>query len=663
MELSTEIRQVVFTVKGRCQMCYTCVRECPAKAIRISNGQAEVIPERCIACGICTQVCRRQAKVYLRSSDRVMSFIHSPQTVVAIVDSSFPAEFDRIDYMVLVGMLRTLGFDKVTEDAFGSEIVADKYREELIDGPFKPGISANCPAVVYFVKQFYSDFAPQLAEILDPAEAMAKVVRSRYGEKIKVVYIGPCIARKTQTRHLDETLTFVELRRLFRDKGINPQQVEPSEFDPPWGEKGAIFATGIGMLKTIGLDDNILGGNIIVGTGPQEFQEALKEYKAGLIRDKYLNLLCCKGCIMGPGMSNHERLFYKKEQIGKYVKRRLQPYSHVLLQEEKWKSRSVSLVKKHTANNQRLPTPHRNTIIKALHETGKTSPDDMLDCKACGYNSCVEHAIAIVHGLAEPEMCLPYTISKLHKMVDELEVSNKKLATVQNALKQSEKLASMGQLSAGIAHELNNPLGVVIMYANLLLEETSLDSDLCKDLTLIVEQAERCKKIVSGLLNFARKSQVKYEEVDLPTLIRQSFASLIIPENIEIEVVEETTLRNAQIDTEQLTQALNNLQKNAFEAMPQGGKLTIKTEGTQDNIRISISDTGHGIPEEVANKVFEPFFTTKPVGKGTGLGLATTYGIIKMHKGKISVVSNCNPEKGPVGTTFFIDLPRYRTSG
>ena len=144
----------------------------------------------------------------------------------------------------------------------------------------------------------------------------------------------------------------------------------------------------------------------------------------------------------------------------------------------------------------------------------KNTEKDHLNCGACGYDTCVEHAIAITEGLAETEMCLPYAIEKLHHSIDELNLSNEKLASTQMALKQSEKLASMGQLSAGIAHELNNPLGVITMYSNILKDEAPQDDPIQEDLELIVEQANRCKKIVSGLLNFARKNQVKLSETD-----------------------------------------------------------------------------------------------------------------------------------------------------
>jgi signal transduction histidine kinase len=258
-------------------------------------------------------------------------------------------------------------------------------------------------------------------------------------------------------------------------------------------------------------------------------------------------------------------------------------------------------------------------------------------------------------------MCLPYAIEKLHNSVEELNESNEKLATTQQALKHSEKLASMGQLSAGIAHELNNPLGVITMYSNILKDETPKDSELYQDLTLIVEQTERCKNIVGGLLNFARKNQVRHSEVNLADFIRKSMESIINNGKVAVNFEDRTTNPVAMIDPEQMIQVLTNLEKNAVEAMPDGGDLIILLEEKNENMKISISDTGTGIKPEHMDKLFTPFFTTKEVGKGTGLGLPLVYGIVKMHKGKIRVKSNHDPAKGPTGTTFIIELPREKT--
>jgi len=215
----------------------------------------------------------------------------------------------------------------------------------------------------------------------------------------------------------------------------------------------------------------------------------------------------------------------------------------------------------------------------------------------------------------------------------------------------------MGQLSAGIAHELNNPLGVITMYSNLLLDEIT-DETTKNDLQLIVEQTDRCRKIVGGLLNFARKNQVRLVETQLEKFVGHSIQSIIRPENVCILFTVDMQDPYVFLDADQMMQVLTNLEKNAVEAMPQGGELKISLTEQSDDVVIAISDTGTGISKENMEKVFTPFFTTKEVGKGTGLGLPLCYGIVKMHRGKIDVASNDNPEKGPTGTTFTIKIPR-----
>jgi signal transduction histidine kinase len=196
------------------------------------------------------------------------------------------------------------------------------------------------------------------------------------------------------------------------------------------------------------------------------------------------------------------------------------------------------------------------------------------------------------------------------------------------------------------------------MYTNILKDETSPDSPLYNDLQLIAEQAERCRKIVGGLLNFARKNQVQLVETNMVDFVSRSIDAIIRPENVEVKVENRISDPIAKIDKDQMMQVLTNLEKNSVEAMPKGGLLKIMLTGSDHEVEIAVSDTGTGIREEHMDKIFTPFFTTKEVGKGTGLGLPLIYGIVKMHRGQINVVSNADPWKGPTGTTFTIKLPR-----
>ena len=654
----TLLKKLVTTIPDRCRVCYTCVRECPAKAIRIVNGQAEVMHERCIGCGNCVKVCSQNAKSYLNEEKEVLALLKSGQPVAALIAPSFPAEFgDLADPHELVGILRAIGFSYVCEVGFGADLVARAFSEIFSNEEHPAVISSDCPAVVYFVRQYHPDLVPALAKIASPMVAMNRVVRKKYGKNVRTVFIGPCISKKAESDEIDHVLTFMELRHILKNKGIKPGQVQPSEFDPPLAGRGLIFAVKRGMLQTINIPEDLFDGNVLVAEGKVNFPAAIDEFEQGAIADQHLELLCCEGCLMGPGMSPDGKRYARRALIGNYVRGRIHQQDSESWTREMEEYSSLDLSQTFTPVDRRIDLPSPAKIRKVLVSIGKGNPQDHLNCGACGYDSCESHAIAIAQGLAEVDMCLPYTIEKMHRSIQDLNFSNEKLAKVQQALKHSEKLAHMGQLSAGIAHELNNPLGVVIMYANILLDECENDQ-IKQDLGLIVAQADRCKKIVGNLLNFARKNQVRLEEVNLVRLAQESLNSVIIPDRIKTMI--DNRVKNAitYVDQEQIMQVLTNLIKNSVDAMPGTGFLTILVESEGDFFSLSVKDTGTGISPHNMEKVFTPFFTTKEIGKGTGLGLATTYGIIKMHKGKIEVESNNDPAKGPTGTCFKILLPR-----
>lgn len=659
MPVNNRNNALVYTIEDRCRVCYTCVRECPARAIQIIRGQAQVINDRCIACGNCTKVCSQGAKVYQKSIQDVITLPQNNKKVIAIIAPSFPAEFDDLDnHKQFVGMIKALGFNYVLEVSFGADLIAREYKK-LFQDSSTFHISSDCPAIARYIELYYPHLVENLAPIESPMVAISKVARMMYGDDTKIVFIGPCLAKKEETDLVDEVLTFTELRELFKEKGISPKSSLSSDFDPPYSGKGSIFPISRGLVQTADIEDDIINGNVIIADGKKAFQEAVKEFDSGTIHT-HLELLCCEGCVMGPGMSPNGNLYKRNSLVSNYVKEKINTYDEKSWEEDILEYSKIDFSTKHTVNDQRLPRPTQDQINDILQKMGKSTPEDHLNCGACGYDTCEEHAIAIIEGLAENEMCLPYTIDKLHSSIQELAVSNDKLVSVQQALNQSEKLANMGQLSAGIAHELNNPLGVIIMYSNILLEECPKDSQMMKDLKLIVEQGNRCKKIVGGLLNFARKNQVNKKEIDIKKIIKLSLSSVIIPQNIDIKTSFKLNSPIIALDKEQIVQSFSNLMKNGIEAMQSGGKLNIQVSEHNENMTISISDTGHGIEQNDLDKIFEPFYTTKEIGIGTGLGLATTYGIIKMHKGNITVESNTDKNKGETGTTFTITLPKNK---
>ncbi len=315
---------LVYTVKCRCRVCYTCVRECPVKAIKIINGQAEVITERCIACGNCVKVCSQGAKAYYGSIEAVEVLLESNQKTVACVAPAFPAEFSEInDYRIFVGMVKSLGFDYVVEVSFGADLVAKEYKKLLNNGENYPIISSDCPAIVNYISYYHPDLVNFLAPVATPIMATARIVRQKYGKDTKIVFIGPCVAKKAESKETDEVLTFTELRSMFERFKITPESVEARDFDPPASGKGAIFPISRGLLRNAEKPESLSESDIIVTHGYNNFREAIEELKAGEVDVKYLELLCCDGCIMGPGMSKGGRRFMRRTVVTNYVRTKL----------------------------------------------------------------------------------------------------------------------------------------------------------------------------------------------------------------------------------------------------------------------------------------------------------------------------------------------------
>ncbi len=244
-----------------------------------------------------------------------------------------------------------------------------------------------------------------------------------------------------------------------------------------------------------------------------------------------------------------------------------------------------------------------------------------------------------------------------NQMASELDVREKVLKETQGALVQSEKMSAFGQLSAGIAHEIKNPLAGILGFAQLSLRKVDVNNPLHKNLTIIEKETKRCKNIIANLLKFSRQDKVALCRTDITQVVQD--AVTIVDHQLGIHQVRiesdlESSLPEIMANGNQIQQVLMNLFINAQQAMEgKPGLVRISTRRLDSEcIQIRLEDDGPGIPAEIQSHIFEPFYTTKPAGTGTGLGLSVTYGIIKDHKGTIEVES----EPGQ-GATFIITLP------
>jgi signal transduction histidine kinase/iron only hydrogenase large subunit-like protein len=655
------------TVKDRCHVCYTCVRGCPAKAIRILDRQAEIVQDRCIGCGNCVRVCGRGAKKVVNTIPDVEALLASQPRVAALIAPSFPAEFYDLvgdhDPGVFVGMLRALGFSLVTEVGFGADLVARSYRH-LLDhrSAGQRYIATTCPAVVGYIERYWPQLLDHLAPIVSPMVAMARVLRNLHGPQLRTVFIGPCLAKKVEASmgelegEVDAVITFAELRTMFLSHPTTA--AVPSDFDPPHPGIGTLFPLNRGLFQAAGISEDLSNSEVVAAHGgPASFVSAVEEFAGGDLDAGLVEVLCCNGCVSGPGMTTHEKAFRRRARIANYANETKRARDADAWKRDMDRFATLDLSRTFHPFDQRTAMPSEEEIRNILRGMGKEEEGDQLDCKACGYATCREHAVAIYRGLAESQMCLPYVIERFDHTVRQLSDSNQQLESTQEQLMHSERLASMGQLAAGVAHELNNPLGVVLLYAHLLHDEAGEASGIRKELTLISDQATRCKRIVSDLLDFARENKLLLEQISVEELIKRSLAGLPLPPSVAIACDFRHIHPECEVDPSQMIQVLTNLYSNAFAAMPDGGTLTIATNEEGERLVIGVHDTGTGIPPENMKHIFQPFFTTKQIGKGTGLGLAVVYGIVKMHRGDIAIESNADASRGPTWTRFKVSFP------
>ena len=312
-----------------------------------------------------------------------------------------------------------------------------------------------------------------------------------------------------------------------------------------------------------------------------------------------------------------------------------------------------------------MPDMNGLEVLEAVHQlqpemevlmmTGFGTVETAVSAMKKGAYDFIQKPFDLGELLALVDKCLEK--SGLRTLIQELREAKKKLEETQAQLIQAEKLASIGQLAAGVAHELNNPMSGIMGFTQLLLEGKTLSEQQRRDLETIYAQSQRCRTIIQNLLQFSRRQDPKKAELDLGLalqatidLVKYDFSS----SGIALDAHIPETLPRLFGDPQQLQQVFLNLLVNARQALNGRPKsqvmIDVSLEGVEVVVRVK--DNGPGIPKEIVGKVFDPFFTTKPVGQGTGLGLSICHGIIQQHQGSIEVESD-----GSTGTTFVVRLP------
>ncbi len=501
-----------------CIKCYSCVRICPVKAIRVdvANELPSIIPERCIGCGSCYRACSPHAISYRSSIEETRALLSSDEKVAAICDPAISGEFhDITDYRKFVEMIRQLGFDYVVEASFGVDLVAMKYKELFENFKGKYHFTANCPSVVSYIEKYHPGLITNLAPIVSPMVATAKVARQKYGKDIRVVFIGPCISNKDEALRyegdakIDAVLTFVELRQLFADFNIRESQLEFSEFDTPLGHKGSLYPISNGLLQAVDISENLLTGAVITTEGRNNMIHAVSEFDSRIehIR-KNFNLFYDEGCLMGPGTSPGGEKFLRMTLVTDYANKRLNTFDKETWEHDIVSFSGIDLSRQFEPDDQRLPIPDDEKIgevLKMINREGHMHND--VGCESCGYPTCRDLAIAITQGLATTEMCHVFSGHNRQEYIQTLRAANENLAKTKAALKESEETAKHEQEAQKESAEiiktmLQNLLsGVVIVDEHLKIYQSNKAF-----IRIIGEEAAMIDEVIPGLVGADLKS-------------------------------------------------------------------------------------------------------------------------------------------------------------
>lgn len=403
-----EKTSIVYTKKAKCRDCYRCVRVCPVQAIKMENGQARVMEERCIACGTCIINCPQGAKAYRTDFERVLDLLSDNNTIALSIAPSFVAYYSGWEKSRLASAARLLGFSYVGETAIGAWETAVGSKIWMKARKNQSHLCTACPAVVSYVGQYAPKHLTKLVPVVSPMVAHGRLLKKADPNR-KVVFVGPCIAKKKEAGinknnlYIDAVLTFEEFDEMLKIRNIKLELCEESSFDEQAPGDSRLFPLEGGLLKTGGLDTDMLNENILAISGYEEIDAILKQIEDCPEENFIIEpLFCSNGCINGPAMRLKTNSFENRSEVLKYA--RNTPGQQ--------KPEEALFDKLEARFEDELPPASvefsDQQIKEVLEKTGKHQPEDELNCQACGYKSCRDKAIAVLSGLAETEMCMPY---------------------------------------------------------------------------------------------------------------------------------------------------------------------------------------------------------------------------------------------------------------
>ena len=409
----TNVGNAIQSQRANCKNCYKCLRACPVKSISFTSGQAELLPETCIYCGTCVQVCPQKAKTAMSQLDRVKELVRQGRAVVSLAPS-FLGAFPLEEPMRMVGALRKLGFYQVRETAEGAALVSDAFAQVAKEGRMPVIVTTCCPTINNLVEKHYPDLIPLMAPVVTPMVAHGRLIKEQ-DPQAKVVFIGPCIAKMEEAadirhdRAIDGVLTFEDLGTWFREAGIDPNACEAQPFDGADSGLARMYPTHAGILRNMRAR-GVEGYRLLEVNGPDNCLDLMEALRAGELRGCLIETSFCAGsCMGGPALPGHRaNRFAGGLDVKQYAQNCPLPVPAL--------ETKVELHKEFLDRSHPGQQPTEEEITAILRSIGKESKMDELNCGSCGYPSCRAKAVAVFQGKAVGSMCLPYMFQSAQSM-------------------------------------------------------------------------------------------------------------------------------------------------------------------------------------------------------------------------------------------------------
>ncbi len=393
-----------------CKHCYRCIRDCPVKAIRFRDNQAEIVQEECVLCGRCFVSCPQNAKRIHDDLPRAQALLEGDAPVFVSLAPSFVANYPGSTIESMRAALMELGFAGAEETALGATLVKQQYDALTEREAQSVIVSTCCHTINMLVERYFPEVLPYMAPVVTPMQAHAHSLKNQH-PGAKVVFIGPCISKKTEAdrypEYVDCVLTFEELDGWFGQRGMEPPTGPALRTTDRQG-KARLFPTAGGILRT--MERKNKNYDYIAIDGMEECMDALREIAEGQLSNCFIEMSACRGsCINGPAMSRAAGLIRGTSRVDAYAP--AQDFAVPPLPDTDMERRLQFDLRPQIKFGEKA-------ILEVLRKIGKTRPEDELNCGTCGYDNCREKAAAVLAGKANLEMCLPYLMKKAQSFSD-----------------------------------------------------------------------------------------------------------------------------------------------------------------------------------------------------------------------------------------------------